>query len=136
MTVPASIQTLPNQPLVAAHRLRQRLADATLMLTISASLFVLIAPDIDLTTRIMAGTTIGLTLLFAYRIDVNRLANQAASTPAGQNAYQGKQEKFESMASRSRARRRLFAPASSIRSSPGAPFDPETGLDSMVSPLS
>jgi hypothetical protein len=33
-------------------------------------------------------------------------------------------------------RESLFPPSSSILAPPGAPFDPETGLDTMVAPLS
>jgi hypothetical protein len=115
----------------------ERFAELMLIGIAAACCVLLILPTTGGTASILAATCLGAVLIGAALLDRSRhrKSRQEASgcdSPHPELASRRQRQ----LALDAGEHVSLFPPASSILASPGAPFDPETGLDTMVAPLS
>lgn len=118
-------------------RRSERFAELMLVCIAAACCVLLILPTTEGTASFLAATCLGAAVIGAALLDRSRRrkyrqeASGCDSPHTGGTSVPERQLVLDAGEHGS-----LFPPASSILASPGAPFDPKTGLDTMVAPLS
>lgn len=98
---------------------------------------ILVVPAAAGTPRVLAALCLGSLVLAGLLLDrTKRKGPKPRDIVRGRQHAKGAPRQRHGLEISERERLSHFAPASSILAPPGAPFDPETGLDTMVAPLS
>ena len=118
-------------------RMAFKVFELLLVGTAALCCLILVVPAAAGTPRILAASGLGSVVLAGLLLDrTKRKRPKPGGIVSGRQHAKGPPRQRHGLDISEHERLSLFAPASSILAPPGAPFDPETGLDTMVAPLS